>query len=200
MIKNIILDVGGVLIEWEPKVAMKSFGFSDAAIQEINEAIFSPGVWSEEDRSSMNPEQIRAHLIAANPEYASEIGYFYDHANEANWQYDYAKDWIRELKEKGFKVYILSNYGKYLYDKTVNGTLNFLPLVDGTMFSFEAKKVKPEPEIYTALIDRYELNADECLFFDDNADNIEMAIKMGLNASQFTTLKKAKRVIENFGG
>lgn len=71
-------------------------------------------------------------------------------------------------------MYILSNYGKWTYEHTAEA-LSFLSDVDGQVFSFEVHQIKPEPEIYRTLLDKFNLVADECVFLDDRRENIEAA-------------------------
>ena len=92
-----------------------------------------------------------------------EIRLFWENVARAIYQYDYSRAWIRELKQKGYHVYILSNYGKWTYEHTAEA-LSFLSDVDGQVFSFEVHQIKPEPEIYRTLLDKFNLVADECVF------------------------------------
>ena len=79
-------------------------------------------------------------------------------------------------------MYLLSNYGKTSFEAARdNGRLSFLPLVDGAVISYEIKIVKPEPGIYEALLTKYGLQAKECVFLDDKAENIEAAKALGFH-------------------
>ena len=95
--------------------------------------------------------------------------------------YPYAVSWIEELKEKGFNVYLLSNYPKELFTMhEQKGLFPFIEKTDGKVVSGFVKMVKPNPDIYEYLMSQYGLNADECVFLDDRAENIEAAIKLGM--------------------
>lgn len=97
-------------------------------------------------------------------------------------EYAYANDWIKSLKAQGYNVYLLSNYGKTAFEAARDyNRLSFLPLVDGGVISYEVQKVKPEPGIYTALLEKYNLKAQECIFLDDRADNIAAAEALGFH-------------------
>lgn len=199
MIKNIMLDVGEVLIQWDPKTAMKKLGMSEKAAEEVFAALFLSGVWGEEDTGILSPEEILEFFISKVPKYENEIRMFWNHVETAASQYPYAKSWITQLKESGYGVYILSNYGKWTFEKTKKKELDFLPLVDGAVFSYEVKKVKPNPEIYEIIIKKYNLVPEECVFIDDRRENIEEAIKAGMYGIVFTNKEQAEMELQKLG-
>ena len=194
MIKNIILDIGNVLAAFRWQEVFSELGFSIEAQAELARATVKSNLWLELDRSARPDEEISEECIAACPLYEAEIRLFFLHLSETVREYPYAADWIKELKAAGYGVYILSNYGKTVYSLT-HGGLSFLPLTDGGVFSFQVKRVKPEAEIYRALLEKYGLEPAECLFFDDNPTNVEGAQALGINAAVFTTLEEAKAVL-----
>ncbi len=83
-----------------------------------------------------------------------------------------------DVKRQGVSLYILSNYGAWTYAKTKDQSLGFLKDVDGALFSFEVKQIKPEPEIYHSLLERFHLRAEECVFLDDRQNNVDGAISL----------------------
>ena len=101
------------------------------------------------------------------------------------------------LKEQGYKVFLLSNYGKTSFEAARDhGRLSFLPLVDGSVISYEVQIVKPEPGIYHALLEKYDLKAEECVFLDDRADNIEAARALGFLGIVVESYEQAKKELE----
>lgn len=199
MIKNIILDVGRVLVHWDPVFAMKKMGFSEEAIKEIHDRIIEGGLWDLEDKGCMEADEVLAEFIKAVPKYEKEIKLFWDNVDVAIWQFEDAKDWINSFKAAGYKVYILSNYGKHTYLKTKDSALDFLELVDGITFSYEAKLVKPDPAIYKALLAQHALKAEECVFIDDREENIQAARREGLEGIIFTSRAQANDELTKYG-
>lgn len=199
MIKNIILDVGRVLVHWEPEKAMRQLGFSEETVMAVSEALFQTGAWNEADRGARSNEEILALMIENAPAYEKEIRLFWENVDQAIWQFSYAKDWIDEMKKNGCKVYILSNYGSWTYEKTKENALNFLSHVDGALFSYEVKQVKPEPEIYQSLLQRFLLIPEECVFLDDLPANIEGAKKAGIHGIVFESIEQAKEALKRYG-
>lgn len=198
MIKNIIFDVGKVLVEWEPYEAFRRLGFSEEIIKKVAAATVDSPDWNESDRSVCSDEEQLDIFISKAPDCEKEIRLFWENIGMAIRQYDYAKDWIRSFKEKGYHCYILSNYARWTYWHTQE-QLSFLKDADGALFSFEAHQIKPEPEIYQTLFQKFDLNPEECLFFDDRAENIQAAKAQGMEGIVFTTREAADVAMRDFG-
>ena len=198
MIKNVIFDVGKVLVEWEPLVAMKKLGFDDETAKAVAAATTDSPEWDESDRSVGTDEEILAMLIGNAPEYEKEIRTFWENISLPIYQYDYARAWIRELKSKGYGVYILSNYGRWTYQNTTEA-LSFLEDVDGAVFSYQVHQMKPEPEIYQTLLTKYGLKAEECVFLDDRQVNIDGAKAQGMEGIVFTSYEEAVERLKEYG-
>lgn len=199
MIKNIILDVGRVLVAWQPKQMWKTWGFSDEAVEVLAKALFDSGVWNETDRGVLSDEEFLALAISQASEYEKEIRYFWNNVDMAIWQLPYTRDWIRAMKKAGYGVYILSNYGSWTYEKTREKALNFLDDVDGAVFSYQVKQIKPDPDIFQSLFEKFSLKPEECVFLDDLAANIEGAKKMGMHGIVFTDLESALEELKKLG-
>lgn len=199
MIKNIVLDVGKVLVQWEPKEAMCKLGFTETEIEAINEAVFVSGKWGETDRGTLSDEEYLELFCENAVFYKEQIHTLWDNINLAIWQFPYVKNWIRSMKAAGYRVYILSNYGKHTYDKTREDSLDFLSLVDGAIFSYEVKVIKPDAAIYQALCKKYNLLPEECVFLDDLPANIEGAKAIGMQGIVFTGLDEALEELKKVG-
>jgi len=191
MIKNIILDVGKVLVAWEPKQLMREIGFSEDVVSGVSKALFDSGIWNETDRGVLSNEEFLAVATGQAPEYKEEILLFWEHVGEAIWQLPYTREWIRAMKKGGYQVYVLSNYGSWTYERTKDTALNFLEDVDGAIFSYQVKKIKPESDIFQVLYEKFSLNPEECVFLDDLPANIAGAKATGMHGIVFTGLKEA---------
>lgn len=191
MIKNIILDVGKVLVAWQPKVTMRELGISDETVEILAKALFDSGIWNEADRGVLSDDEFLELAIRQVPEYEAEVRLFWNNIEKAIWQFPYVKLWIRAMKKAGYGVYILSNYGNWSYEKTKERALNFLEEVDGAVFSYEVKQIKPDAAIFQALCDKYALKAEECVFLDDLPANIEGAKNFGMQGIVFKGLQDA---------
>lgn len=198
MIKNVILDVGKVLVEWEPEAAFQKLGFDADTARIVGEATVLSPDWNELDRSALSDEEMLAKFIANAPANEGEIRKLWDNIGLAIYQYDYAKSWIQRMRQNGYRVYILSNYARWTYEKTQEA-LSFLEDVDGALFSFQVQQIKPEPEIYQSLLKRFKLKPAECIFIDDRPENIDAALAQGICGVRFTTYEEVMEALKEYG-
>ena len=183
MIRNIVFDIGNVLAYFRWRDLFTDLGYTGERFERIAAAtILHPTMWPEFDRSLMTDEEIIAGCVGRAPEYEAEIRMLFERTELLIEEYVYSYEWIKMLKERGYKIYLLSNYGKTSFEAAVNhGRLSFMPLVDGGVISYEVKIVKPEAGIYEALLKKYDLVPEECVFLDDRKDNVEAAEKLGFH-------------------
>lgn len=196
--ENIIFDVGKVLVKFEWEKYLDSFGFPKEKRDKIAKAVFESETWNERDRSSEDEQYYVDKMIKDAPEYADDIREVMRRSGETIERMDYAETWVRYLKDKGYHVYILSNYATYTLEKTEE-ELTFLKYVDGAVFSCQVKQIKPEPNIYQTLIKRYNLDPQKSVFLDDRKENCEAARKQGIHAIQFESFKQAAAELEKLG-
>lgn len=198
MIKNIVFDVGKVLVEFDWEGAFHQLGFEGEVFEKVADATTRSTAWDELDRSSLSDEEQLALFISNAPECEKEIRLFWENVGLSIWQYDYAMDFIKQLNAKGYHTYILSNYGRHTYDCT-REALSFEKEMDGVVFSYQVKSIKPEPEIYQELLNRYKLIPEECVFMDDRQVNIDAAKEHGLHTILFTSHEKALEELRKLG-
>ena len=198
MIKNVIFDVGQVLVAWEPVEAMRALGMDEETVRAVADATVHTSDWDEADRGALSDEELLTGFIRKAPAYEAQIRNFWEHVDRAIYLFPYVGEWMRTLKDKGYHLYILSNYGKWTYEHTAEA-LSFLSDVDGQVFSFEVHQIKPEPEIYRTLLDKFNLVADECVFLDDRRENIEAAETQGIHTVLFTTYQDALEKLKTYG-
>ena len=196
--ENIIFDVGKVLVKFEWEKYLDSFGFPKEKRDKIAKAVFESETWNVRDRSSEDEQYYVDKMIKDAPEYADDIREVMRRSGETIERMDYAETWVRYLKDKGYHVYILSNYATYTLEKTEE-ELTFLKYVDGAVFSCQVKQIKPEPDIYQTLIKRYDLDPQKSVFLDDRKEICEAARKQGIHAIQFESFKQAAAELEKLG-
>ena len=193
--ENIIFDVGQVLVKYDWETYLDSFGFPKEERDKIAEVVFQSNTWNERDRSSETEQYYVDQMVKAAPEYEKDIREVMRRSDETIEKTDYAETWVRYLKDKGYHVYILSNYATDTLERTED-KLTFLKYVDGAVFSCQVKQIKPEPEIYKTLLGRYHLDPEKSVFLDDRAENCEAARKQGIHAIQFKSFKQAAAELE----
>lgn len=198
MIRNVIFDVGRVLVQFDCESALEQLGITGAARKAVRAATEGTKEWDEYDRSEKSDPELLDAMVANAPEYEKEIRLFWEHIGLTIRKFDYASDWIRSLKKSGYRVYILSNYSTHTYQET-KAELDFVDDADGAVFSFQVHKIKPEPGIYQALLEKYGLLAEECVFVDDRQDNIEAAEEQGIRGIVFQSYEQAVAELERLG-
>ena len=196
MIKNIIFDIGRVLVDYDWRAYVHSYGFSPEKEAAIIHALFGRNVWQELDRGALTMDEIREAFVAGAPAYRDDILTVFNNSGSCIVRLDYAIPWICSLKERGYRIYYLSNYSAWMIEQT-RAALDFLPYMNGGLFSYEAKLIKPEPEIYRALIDRCpQIVPEESVFLDDMEENVAAAKSFGMNGIVFRNKKQAEAELE----
>lgn len=192
MIKNVIFDIGMVLVDFRWKELFCEVGCDDGEIAALDNLFFGECLWDELDLGIFDEEEVIAKACDTLPHLEGKITEFWERRVETIDPYDYALPMIKELKERGLNVYLLTNYPRSLYAECKDkGRFPFYDLIDGEVVSSHVKIRKPDREIYEALLNKYSLKADECIFTDDRPINIEGAAKLGINAFVFEGYKEA---------
>ncbi|MDO4474084.1 MAG: HAD family phosphatase [Eubacteriales bacterium] len=184
MIKNIIFDVGNVLLGFDPEKYLEKRGYTENEKQILRKNMFGHPLWLDADRGIVEGDALREGFAANDPGHRELILDAFDNVEQTLWGYLYTEQWTKSLKERGYRLYVLSNYGKDLHDRTKH-MMSFLPYMDGVVFSYECHLLKPEREIYQYLCDQFHLNPEECVFMDDREENIEAARAYGIHGICF---------------
>lgn len=185
MLKNVVFDVCNVLLEFDCHNFVYEV-FEDKNIADnVKKALIDYDLWNQFDMGPESEEKIVDGLLAAYPKYAKEIKYAFDEAPKYLTRCDYPTAWIKELQAAGFKVYILSNYCRYMINARPDA-IDFVPALDGGFFSCNIHMIKPHADIFEKLCEEYHLEPAECIFVDDRPDNIEAAKGCGWQGLVFT--------------
>lgn len=194
-IKNIVFDVGKVLVYFEPDWIMNKLGFTEETKAVLRKAMFEDPLWNEVDRGVLSTEELVAAFAKNAPEYEKEIRDTYLRVGDSIELLPHAVEWTASLKEKGYHLYIISNYGEYTLEQTKE-KMDFLKYMDGAIFSYQYQIIKPDARIYEQLLKNYDLKAQECVFIDDKAENVEAAKAVGYQGIVFTTYEAVTKELE----
>jgi putative hydrolase of the HAD superfamily len=198
MIRNIIFDIGNVLVDFCWEEYLGSFGFPQETAEKIAKATVLDEAWNEFDRGGKEEEELVDDFVKNAPELENEIRQICEDVHDMLRKRDYAIPWVQELKKMGYHVYYLSNFSKKA-ERECAHTLGFIPYMDGGILSYRVKRIKPNPEIYQMLMERYQLVPEECVFLDDRKDNCAAAEKLGIHAIVFTTKENAIEELKKLG-
>ncbi|MBZ9688619.1 HAD family phosphatase [Clostridium estertheticum] len=187
MLKNIIFDIGNVLLEFKPLDYLKRT-FNDDNIEKLlYKEIFQSEEWLHLDRGTLTQEEAVKIISLRNPNNEIHIKKCMDNWIEILTPIEGTVKTLSQLKEKGYNLYLLSNFHSLAFE-TICTKYDFFKHFDGGIISYKENLLKPEAEIYTKLLETYKLNADECLFIDDTLVNIEAADKLGIKTIHFNPL------------
>lgn len=184
MIKNVVFDMGNVLLEWNPDKIIGRFVEEPDRVQKLKEAIFEREYWAKLDAGLATEDEVKEHAKSLLPkDYHDDIEEILD-----NWFYCLTinadtSNLVKYLHNKGYGVYLLSNANnKFLQ---VKRDLHCLKFMDGCLVSYEVGYTKPAPEIYDIFFKRFDLRPEECLFIDDTQANCDGSEKAGMKAYCF---------------
>ena len=190
MLKNIIFDIGGIILEWGNKPIQKLLNKSDEKVNKISKIIYGDKRFKSCILGNLSQVEYMKQLINENPEYSDDI---YKILSE-----EYQEkvlpvikenlEKIIELKNKGYKIYFLSNITDVSYNYLEN-RLKILDLIGGGVYSFKEHTKKPDKEIFDILIKRYNLNKEKTIFFDDSEKNVKAGNEYGIKSYVFESLE-----------
>ena len=184
MIKNIVFDMGNVLLNYNPQVPLDLFCSSEAEKNTIRKELFEGPEWVEGDLGNITNEEkyerIRARIPQPMHEALKRCVYEWDICMKP---LPGAKEFCTVMKQKGYSIYVLSNASDDFYGYFPR----FAPLsyFDGIVVSADVHMIKPDGRIYAYLLNQYGIKPQECLFIDDLERNVEAAKGAGLAAEVF---------------
>ena len=190
-IKNIVFDFGGVLLDWNPRYLYRSY-FEDEKDMEYFLTNICTEAWNaEQDRGRSFSEGVKL-LLARHPEHEEAIQLFADRWEDMlKSEFPESVVLLHELKNRGFGIYGLTNWSAETIP-TAYRKYDFFDLFDGIVVSGDEKLIKPDKRIYKVLLERYNLNADESIFIDDNQANIKSAQELGFKAILFDNISNVR--------
>lgn len=198
-ITTIIFDIGQVLAAFDWLGYLDSMNLSPEKREKMVLAtLHDLNHWDKHDRGVLTDEEFIQESLKKVPGIEPEMRAFFKNIHQMVKEYDYAEQWVLDFKKAGYRVYILSNYGatSFAYARE---HFKFLKHVDGMVISSEVHYVKPEPEIYQMLLEKYQIVPKESVFMDDREDNAQAAAAFGIHAIQFKSREQAMEELKMLG-
>ena len=199
MIKNIVFDMGNVVIRFDPDAFIERFGVGGEDKKTLLLEIFRSPEWVMMDRGRLTDEQCADVLCPRVPEHLRDVA----RKLIALWdrpiiEIEGIYPLIEELKGLGYSIYLLSNAScrQPDYWQRVPAAKFF----DGTLISYSVKLIKPMPEIYEKFFETFGLKREECFFIDDSPANIEAGLYVGMPGVVFhNDIKRLRRQLRAAG-
>lgn len=191
MIKNIVFDMGNVLICFDPEKTLRKYTDDENDIKLILDKFYKSELYRDIDRGLkthsevidlISPYLTDSAVRLLKKLYAEEC-FGRTNMPAADGMYEL----ISELNSNGYGTYLLSNAGYDFYDYSKD--IPAISILTGGVVSCDLHLLKPEREIYISLLDKYSLKADECLFIDDLEENAEGARECGMDAICYSSFK-----------
>ena len=190
--KAVVFDLGGVLIDWDPRYLYRKLLHDEAAVEEFLATVCTPEWNAELDRGRPFAEGV-AELVERHPEHAAAIAAYHE-----RWPEMVAGDIpgtvevLAELRAAGVPLYALTNWSAETFAIT-RGRFEFLEWFDGLLVSGEERVTKPDPAIFQLLLDRFGLDPTATVFVDDSEANVAAARRLGFDAIRFTGHEELRR-------
>lgn len=184
MIKNIIFDIGNVILNFDYLKVIANYTDNIKEQRFILDNIINSPEWlgySLIDTGFITKEEA-IQIVQDRTNHVNDnlIHDFWNSYNNYAFVDKNVLDLIKQLKKKDYKIYLLSNINEYTFNKVKDS--NLFNIVDGYVLSYKVHQVKPYVSIYKTLINKYNLKVSECLFIDDNENNINTANMLGMSA------------------
>ena len=195
-IKNIIFDFGGVVMDWDPRYFFKDHFNDDDKMEYFLKNIVTDEWNGEQDRGRTLAEGTELQ-VAKHPEWEKEIRAYYD-----NWTTMLKSDIphnvavLRKLEHSKYELFGLTNWSAETFPYALENYDFFTIFKGKIVVSGTEKLIKPDPTIWNLLLNRYQIKAEESVFIDDNAKNIEVAKSLGficVHIEENTDLEKELR-------
>lgn len=197
MMKNIVFDIGDVLIDFHWKRTMQEHGFSKEAIASLEKNMICSSTWSQLDLGLVSEEEIFEQFRTVVPDYKEEINSFLKFKEEIVTPFAKTRQWLSDLKKRGYHLYLLSNYPRSFFEVHSEKRFDFMDLVDGAVISYEIQCMKPDYKIYRFLLDKYGLRPEESVFIDDRMPNVAAARALGMQGIHFVNQLQAIEELED---
>lgn len=187
--KNIIFDLGGVVVEWNADRVIGSFKGNSSLINFIKENSFFQNDWTAFDKGEISRQELLNNIAIQSGCSLKDCDEFMEHVKQSLHTIPETEALIKELSAQGYKLYCLSNMSVDFYDYLK--TRDVFNYFDGRIISALEHMVKPDREIYDLILNRYHLKPEESLFIDDLEANVKAAQAVGMNTVHFTDKHKA---------
>lgn len=198
MIKTIVFDIGGVLLDWDPRYFYRDI-FKTEEEMEFFLGNICTRDWNHTLDLGRSWEDAALELVTKYPAYKEHIYMYWDRwLDMFSGPIHETVDILMDVKKRGYQVLALSNWNDEKFEVALR-EFPFLRLFDGRIVSGEVKLAKPDPEIYKLLLSTFSLNPRETFFMDDVMTNVEAAREQGIQAVQFTSPKALEDALTSYG-
>jgi len=194
--KNIIFDIGMVLIYWNPDLVYKPyFNDDESAMHRFYDETSILLENAEIDRGRSFDESV-AMLSARYPHYREPIQFWKDRwVDMLDGSLEGSVTILKALHQKGYPLFALTNFSNETFPMVKN-QYDFFKCFRDIVVSGDVKAIKPDSKIYQILLERNQLDPHECIFIDDRVENVEAAQDLGMQGIQFKSPDQLMRALK----
>lgn len=197
-IDAVVFDLGGVLIDWNPRHLYRQLFDDELAMEEFLANICTLE-WHVAHDLGHSIEESCAELALLHPEHASMIRVWAERGEDMiAGPIEETVEILADLKAAGVLCYVLSNMERETFPLRLE-RFEFLHWFDGHVISGLEGVTKPDPAIFRRLLRRFDLQPSRTLFIDDSAANVEAAAEIGINAVRFESPSQVRAHLEDAG-
>ena len=197
-VKAVVFDLGGVLIDWDPRYLYRKLLDDEAAVEEFLATVCTPEWNAEQDQGRPFAEGV-AELVGRHPVHAAAITAYHERWPEMlGGAVAGTVEVLAELRAAGVPVYALTNWSAETFG-IARERFEFLEWFDGVLVSGEERMIKPDPAIFRLLLDRFGLDPGATVYIDDSPANVAAADRLGFDAVRFTSPAQLRRGLEARG-
>lgn len=198
VIENIIFDLGGVIIDWDPKRLYRKIFKTEKEINYFLEHICTSD-WNELQDGGRSLKEATEVLVDQHPQYQLEIEAFYGRWEEMlGGLINGTVELAQQIHKQGnHKLWALTNWSAETFP-IAEERYHIFDLFDGILVSGKEKLKKPDLKIYQLLLNRYHLDPENCLFIDDNLRNIKAAKSLGIPSHHFKNVANLRQVLVEY--
>jgi len=179
MIRNIVFDLGNVLISFRPAEFLEKKGYPEELKNRILSDIFGSQEWLLLDNGDITTAEAINSISEKTTLEKALITRIFDTRTEIFYPVTGNVKILPELKKQGFKLYYISNFPGDIYDEVKDGH-DFFEYFDGGIISAEVRISKPDEGIFRIFLEKYRLKPEECLYLDDIEKNVKAAVSAGM--------------------
>ena len=197
-INVVVFDLGGVLVDWNPRYVYRGMFENDAAMERFLSEVCSPA-WNEKQDEGRPWREALDELIARHPDQAAMINMYHQRWPEMlRGDMPETVKVLKELKNAGLRLYALTNWSHETFP-IARDRFPFLGWFDGIVVSGEERLIKPDPAIFHRLLTRYNVEPRRAIYIDDSPLNVSAAAEIGFRALQFVEAAQLRRDLIGLG-
>lgn len=179
MIRNVIFDLGNVLISFRPAEYLDTKEYSEERKETILRDIFHSPEWLQLDNGDLTLPEAIDSIYKRSSLTKEEIAHIFNLRTDLMVPLDQNVNLLPDLKKRGYRLFYLSNFPIDIFHELKSG-YHFFKYFDGGIISAEVRYSKPDKRIYEIILEKYSLIPEESLFIDDLEINVKAAVMVGM--------------------